>query len=535
MTTEVTSEVSGSAALDAGSRESLHLAVLALWVVAVSSIFAPTLASMVATWSTSETFTHGFLVAPLSLWLAWRMRDRLVPLMEHGPSPLLLVAAPPAVLLWLAGSLVSVQVVMQISYVALLIVGLAALMGYRAARVAAFPLGFLLLAVPMGIELEQPMMDLTAKYTVELIRITGIPVYQEGRFFELPTGSWSVVEACSGVRYLIASFTLGLLFAHISYRTIGRKLAFIAASIAVPVLANVARAYLIVMLGHLSNMQLATGVDHLIYGWIFFGLVMLLLFWVGGWWAESDAQPDRAEVPEENPVATTGATRGGRLWSTLAIAMLVAITAPTVIAWIDAKPVAMLEEFPAISSGGWRCEKDADARWQPSDGDADRRVSVACTAESTHRISVTGDQYLRQEQGREVADYFSGLNGNSGEIWRTLASTPRAYELESGGELRATEAQLRSNRDGQHIMVIAWFLVDAEVTSNGVGVKIAEALHKLRGTHRVSSRVFVALPYPSWGEGEARQALDDFLFAHGHEINTALSAVRPGGRERLVR
>ena len=54
---------------------------------------------------------------------------------------------------------------------------------------------------------------------------------------------------------------------------------FVAASILVPIVANWLRAYMIVMIGHLSNNKLAVGVDHIIYGWVFFGIVMLLLFW----------------------------------------------------------------------------------------------------------------------------------------------------------------------------------------------------------------------------------------------------------------
>ena len=83
-----------------------------------------------------------------------------------------------------------------------------------------------------------------------------------------------MVEACSGLRYLIASLMIGVLYAAISYRSAWRRAAFIAASILVPLLANWLRAYMIVMLGHLSNNTIAVGVDHLIYGWLFFGIVM---------------------------------------------------------------------------------------------------------------------------------------------------------------------------------------------------------------------------------------------------------------------
>jgi hypothetical protein len=39
---------------------------------------------------------------------------------------------------------------------------------------------------------------------------------------------------------------------------------------------------MIVMLGFLSDNRIATGVDHLLYGWLFFGIVIVLMFWIGG-------------------------------------------------------------------------------------------------------------------------------------------------------------------------------------------------------------------------------------------------------------
>src|SRR5690606_22417596 len=90
--------------------------------------------------------------------------------------------------------------------------------------------------------------------------------------------------------YLIASITLGALYAYLTYRSWKRRLLFVIAAMIVPVFANGGRAYMIVMIAHLSDMKLALGVDHYIYGWVFFGLVMLLLFWIGSFWRE-DEQP----------------------------------------------------------------------------------------------------------------------------------------------------------------------------------------------------------------------------------------------------
>ena len=125
--------------------------------------------------------------------------------------------------------------------------------------------------MPFGEFLLPVLMEYTANFTVTALRLSGIPVYREGLQFVIPSGSWSVVEACSGVRYLIASFMIGTLFAYLNYRSTRRRLVFMGVSIVVPILANWLRAYMIVMLGHLSGNTIAVGVDHLIYGWLFFG------------------------------------------------------------------------------------------------------------------------------------------------------------------------------------------------------------------------------------------------------------------------
>jgi exosortase len=109
-------------------------------------------------------------------------------------------------------------------------------------------------------------MDRTADFTVAAIRASGVPVHREGNYFLIPSGRWSIVEACSGLRYLIASFMVGCLYAYLSYRSPVRRATFIAASIVVPIVANWLRAYMIVMHGHLPSNRIAVGDDHFISG-----------------------------------------------------------------------------------------------------------------------------------------------------------------------------------------------------------------------------------------------------------------------------
>src|SRR5215471_8147717 len=53
------------------------LLAVGLAVGAILALYWRTAESIVAIWSRSPTFTHGFVVIPICLWLAWRQRDAL--------------------------------------------------------------------------------------------------------------------------------------------------------------------------------------------------------------------------------------------------------------------------------------------------------------------------------------------------------------------------------------------------------------------------------------------------------------------------
>ena len=197
---------------------------------------------------------------------------------------------------WWVGQVVAANVVAQFSFVGMLIAAVFLTLGWPVARLILFPLLFLLFAVPFGEFLLPTLIEKTADFTVFAVRLSGVPLYREGNNFQIPSGAWSVVEACSGVRYLIASVTVGALFAYLNYSSWQRRLVFMAVSVVVPIVANWVRAYMIVMLGHLSDNRIATGVDHLIYGWVFFGIVISIMFAIGARWTEPE-QP-HARTPQ---------------------------------------------------------------------------------------------------------------------------------------------------------------------------------------------------------------------------------------------
>jgi exosortase A len=407
----------------AGARNALLVALVMLLPLLV---FHETALTVALIWERSETFAHGFLILPITLWLVWRQRAQLqqLPLRPFWPALLALAGCGAA---WLLADLVEVGIVRQYALAAMLPLTVLAVLGQRIARALLFPLAFILLAVPVGEGLIPPLIDLTANFTIDALRLTGIPVLRDGNSFSIPSGNWSVVDACSGLRYLISSITLGCLFAYLSYRTLWRRAAFVLASILVPLAANGVRAYMIVMMGHLSNMTVAVGVDHLIYGWLFFGIVMLLLFWVGSFWRE-----DGEALAAPQPAAGAALPLARRPLAGAALGVLaVLLVWPALAARVDqaapAAPPVRLALASATPAG------QEFTRWEPN----------YAPASATLRQFYAGSQPV----GLSVLYYRETPGGG-----KLVSSTNHLGHLKS--EFRENSAALRDESfAGRHMAV----------------------------------------------------------------------------------
>ncbi len=278
---------------------------LPLAALVVGLCFAPSLPALWHQWWDTGTFNHCLIVIPAAAWLVWEAERALLHqgqgALQAAESNFVVTSArryqqlfPRALLLglaalWLLARLLSVPVVEQGALVAAIPTLAWAVNGNAWAQRHRFALLFCLLATPVGEFLVPPLMELTATITVALVRLCGIPVLRDGMQLTMASGEFVVAEACSGIRYLIATVTLGLLFAHLTYRSLNRKLWFMLAAVLTPLLANGLRAWMMVMIAHFTDLQYATGFDHLVYGWLFFGVVIVALFYVGSLFQESGA------------------------------------------------------------------------------------------------------------------------------------------------------------------------------------------------------------------------------------------------------
>ncbi|MGK5037037.1 exosortase A [Janthinobacterium sp. LB3P118] len=468
-------------------RRHAALAALLLALAAVVLLYHATFWSMVELWSRSQTFAHGFLIVPISCWLAWRQCSRLAAL---APQPsrqgLLLLGA--LGLAWLLADAANVPVVEQYAATAMLPACVLAILGWSAVRLLAFPLAYLFLAVPFGEVFLEPLIDFTAAFTVTALQWTGVPVFRDGSHFSLPTGNWSVVEACSGLRYLIAALALGALYAHVHFHSMGRRLAVMVAALLVPIVANGVRAYLIVMLGHLSNMRLAVGVDHLIYGWLFFGVVVLLLFWLAARWREL---PPPRIVPSVYPGAGTAGMRAvirasvaflllASLWPALASHRHDDAAAP-------GYPVVLaLPDPPA-----WRRLHDVALAWQAPYAGAPARFAATYAHQGDDGAPVGLQLHWYARQARD-AELLTHQALPYGARWMPLAQRVQHVSL-AGGALDVRESVL--GHGGERLLVWRVYRQGGIITARPVLVKLLLAQAKLLGMRQDGADIIVFAAY----------------------------------------
>jgi len=467
----------------------VSLLVLAISLAWICAWYGSTAAIMVSTWANSETFAHGFVVVPIVLWLVWRIRDHLA-LLQPSPDWRVLPVLAIVGFAWLAAKLGAVNVVAQVAFVAMLVLTVPTLLGVTVTRALLFPLGFLFFCVPIGEFLLPTLMEHTANFTVSALRVSGVPVYREGLQLVIPTGRWSVVEACSGVRYLIASLMVGTLFAYLNYRSAWRRWAFVGVSIVVPIIANWVRAYMIVMLGHLTNNRLAVGVDHIIYGWLFFGVVMVLMFWIGAKWRE-DSSPfvaSRAPAVGASSVHERVSQPFG-LWTTAAALMAMTLV------W----PIADLRAERSISTQPARIAIAPINGWTAATGTGGpafepRFVSPSATIhqqfeQGSSNVGLLVAFYRDQRFDRKLVGSDNKLVTSLDSVWNVLRVSRLDVPIE-GRDHPVTLTELQS-RDGSRLVAVQWYWIDGIITSNDAIAKAATAWSRLIGHGDDSAAIVV--------------------------------------------
>lgn len=474
-------------------------------------LFRSTTWSMVSTWS-SASYSHGYLVLPISLWLIYASRSRLAAL-EVKPNPLGLVLLVVLGFGWLLGDVAGVEAIKQGAVVGMVPAVVWLVLGTALARAMLFPLLFLLFAVPVGDALVPRLQDFTAFCVVKGLDVVGIPVLLERRIIFVPSGVWEVAEACAGLRYLTASLVLGCSYAYVVYKHWTRRLIFVGVSILVPIAANGLRAFGIVLLGHLTHNRLAAGVDHLIYGGVFFGLVIAVLFTAGWHWREPSILTGRSASEPSQAVLDTKSDycRGMRSSKrrTALMALLGIAAAGTAPLWahylnrgdqsFSRQPLRAPSALPP-----WNVSSVGIGTWNPIFVQATERLRQTYSS-GRRPVILYVAYYAGGHNGRKLVSSVNDLSG--GGPWRSTSE--RSSTAMVDGERIPVHETLFRSQEGS-LIVWNWYWVDGEFTDNPYRAKFLLAKARLLGGIQESAALAVG-SYYEFERTEATQALQDFL------------------------
>lgn len=479
-----------------------RLAVIAFAVAVLVLLIGywPTVQSLVGIWSHDGTYQYAFLIFPLSLWVAWSQRRRL---RAHQPVPsiwgLVMVAA--LVCIWYAGQALAINLLQHFALVALFPALVLACWGWSALRVLAFPLGYLVVfAVPWGDGLVGPLQDITARFAVDALHLFGMPVLLNGRAIITPSATWMVEQACSGVKFFIACVALGSLYAYLMYTRPLKRVVFVVLAAIVPIIANIFRVCFTIMIGETWGLQYATGTDHIIFGWQFFGTVLILLL-LGGWFFRDRIVADsslsasaRKRVPMRHAV-----------WP-LALALLIAGPVVAGSAAITTAPQRLDLTPPSLA--GWHQTPTPEGRWQPTfRGAAGQMRATYLAAAGGGTVGLFHAVYTgRPRHGHTLITY--GNDVYDPHTARVLATTNQRVGLADGTRVTARELRLTGAKGTR--LVWYWYCVDGHCTASPVWTKVMLAWQVLRGGEVRSSVWALSLPLVNGHEKRARKTLHAF-------------------------
>lgn len=266
-----------------GTRYVVSISALS-WVL-LAYMYWDSLVYLFGYWVRSEDYSHGMLVPLISMFLVWQLRRRLMEIpREQSWWGLPVIGL--GLLLYVIGELATLFVVLHLS-LWIVIVGLViALIGVRGATVIAFPLCYLLTAIPLPQFLYQTLSSRLQLWSSSLgvgcLQLVGVVAFREGNVIDLGPVQLQVVEACSGIRYLLPLIALALLCAYLFKDKLWKRVILVLSSIPISILINGFRIGMIGVLVELYGQGAAEGFSHLFEGWVLFMASLGLL--IGEMW-----------------------------------------------------------------------------------------------------------------------------------------------------------------------------------------------------------------------------------------------------------
>lgn len=473
-----------------------HLRALALCIAALLILFARDAAHMATIWWNISTYTHCLFIVPLAAWLVWQRQTEIAAMQPVVWLPALSVVGAGA-FGWLLGEAAGVALFRHAGLVLMLQGAIITMLGRQLSQALAFPIFYLSFLVPFGEELVPFLQTITAKMCMVFLAWSGIPARIEGVFITTPAGLFEVAEACSGVKFLVAMAAYATLATNVCFRSWKRRTNFLAFGLIVPVIANGVRAFATIWLSGIWGTEFAASVDHIVWGWFFFGFVMILV--MAAAWPFFDRSLDGDWVSEKvKAMAKPAAAR-----SPLAGVLAILIIGLTSMGWsvgaaaLGRTPVEHGISLPEVP--GWtRVDARHNYPWNPRFDGADHRLTGHYRNAAGQEVDLVVALYGWQGEGREIIGFGQGAFDPESE-W----SWTRASAAPNGGKSDVIFAP------GSEREVASFYSMGGKSTGSASRAKLDTLMARLTGGDQ--SAVAVLISAEAKPGLPTRPAIDAFL------------------------
>lgn len=429
-------------------------------------------------WS-REDYSSSALIPLVVLYLLWEKRGRLAG-QPSRPSWAGLAPLLAGIMLFWLGELSGEFFALYFS-LWLVVTGLCWLhLGWDKLKIIAFPLCFSLTMFPLphfvNTQLSLKLKLISSQLGVAFLHLSGMSVFREGNVIDVGFTRLQVVDACSGIRYMMPLLTMAILLASYYKAALWKRLLLVLSSLPVAVVTNGMRIASVGLLYPVFGPEVAEGFFHDFSGWLIFMFSLALL--LAEIWLLKRIAPETAPGTAAAPVAPPQSGASGSshavlpLLSRFFVAALILLTTSLVAAKsLDIREITPLSRplsgFPVVL-GEWS--------------------GIPATMEQIYRDALSFSDYTiidyHNQRGETVnfytAYYSSQTKGESihspatclpGSGWNFVDASVISLPLGAGSRsMRVNRAFIE--KDGQRQLTYYWFPQRGRVLTNAVELKL---------------------------------------------------------------
>jgi exosortase D (VPLPA-CTERM-specific) len=444
--------------------------VSAVVMTVLGYLYADSLRFLAQTWLEDDNYSHGPFIPLISLYLIWLRRAQLQTIERCGSWWGIPIAVA-GLFVYVIGEFAAMYAVVHFSLWIVIVGLLACAIGLSGIRLLAFPLLYLLAAVPLPLflqgELTSRLQLWSSALGIGCLQLIGVMAYREGNVIDLGPIQLQVVEACSGIRYLFPLMALTLLCAYLYRESFWKRALLVLSSIPISILLNGFRIGAIGVLVETYGGSAAEGFGHFFEGWVFFVASLGLLcaeMWVLARVGASVSRRRFTELigpPEVGILASTFAARPSAARVSPApllvggVLLIVTVLAAPSVAPHDFPPPARqpLLDFP-LQLGEWGGASSVMERQYLDALQLDDYVLADYSAVKQPPVNVYVAYYQSPKKGRSSHSPKTCIPGGGWEI--TSFETVRLNQ--ASGIAQALDVNRVAIQKGGHKQIVYyWF------------------------------------------------------------------------------